>query len=141
MKIKVFTLAFDPERGAFDDREVEAFLRERAALAVYHHLVDVDGQPRIVLIVPYRDHGRAAPSPPRDAAGRVEVPEADRPLFEALRHWRNERARKDGRPAYVMFNNQQLADIAAARPTSREALGALPGIGEARIPGSTPRSS
>ena len=46
---------------------------------------------------------------------------------------RNGRAKVDGRPAYVLFTNAQLAEIALQRPATRAALKALDGVGEARV--------
>jgi ATP-dependent DNA helicase RecQ len=79
-----------------------------------------------------------AASPPRSGAPReapaVELPEdADRPLFATLRAWRNEQARKDGVPPYVLFTNAELARIVRARPASLNALGALQGIGPGKV--------
>jgi superfamily II DNA helicase RecQ len=39
-------------------------------------------------------------------------------LFNALKKWRNDCARRDGKPAYVLFTNAQLAHMAQQRPTT-----------------------
>jgi long-chain acyl-CoA synthetase len=57
----------------------------------------------------------------------------ERACFEALRRWRNERARKDGKPAYVLFTNGQQLQIVRNWPNSHAALHAIDGIGEARV--------
>jgi len=57
----------------------------------------------------------------------------DEQLFEALRSWRADTARELGQPAYCVFTDATLGAIAEQRPTAREALGALPGIGPAKI--------
>ena len=54
-------------------------------------------------------------------------------LFEALRAWRAETARSHGVPAYVIFHDATLADIARARPASREALRGISGIGAKKL--------
>ena len=48
-----------------------------------------------------------------------------RAVFEVLRKWRNERAKRDGRPPYVLFTNSQLANLARGRPDTRAALEAV----------------
>lgn len=63
----------------------------------------------------------------------IELEPEHRAVFEALRRWRNERAKRDGRPPYVLFTNSQLANIARARPDTKSALEAVPGVGEARV--------
>ena len=63
----------------------------------------------------------------------MEMEPEHRAVFDALRKWRNERAKRDGRPPYVLFTNSQIASIARSRPDTRAALEAVPGVGEARI--------
>jgi superfamily II DNA helicase RecQ len=130
VKVRVFTLRL--EHGAFDDREVRELLADREALGVSDHLFLHDGEPRLALVVTYREP--PAPMEPRAPAETVvEVAPEHKELYEALRKWRNERARRDGRPAYVLFQNGQLAEIARVRPTTLEALGKLRGVGEAKV--------
>jgi DNA helicase-2/ATP-dependent DNA helicase PcrA len=57
----------------------------------------------------------------------------DDPLFDALRAWRSEQARGEGKPAYVVAADATLASIAAARPGSLTALERVPGIGPAKL--------
>ena len=42
----------------------------------------------------------------------------ERPLFDALRRWRNERALRVGKPPFVLLTNQQMAKMASRRPLS-----------------------
>ncbi len=58
---------------------------------------------------------------------------ADDPVFESLRKWRLEVSKGAGVPAYVVFDNKTLALIALARPGSRAALLAVPGVGPAKL--------
>jgi len=53
--------------------------------------------------------------------------------FEALRAWRAATAREQGVPAYVVFHDATLREIAATCPGSLAGLGALTGIGEAKL--------
>jgi DNA helicase-2/ATP-dependent DNA helicase PcrA len=59
----------------------------------------------------------------------IERPEG----FEALKAWRLARARAEEIPAYVVFHNATLAEIAARRPTSLAELAAVPGVGPAKL--------
>jgi DNA helicase-2/ATP-dependent DNA helicase PcrA len=54
-------------------------------------------------------------------------------LTAALRAWRSERARRDRVPAYVVFHDETLDLIAAARPESAVALSRLKGIGPTKL--------
>ncbi len=53
--------------------------------------------------------------------------------FEALKAWRLRRARADEVPAYLVFHNSALEEIAARRPRSLAELGAVPGVGPAKL--------
>ena len=54
-------------------------------------------------------------------------------LFERLRTWRAEAARAHGVPAYVIFHDATLREIALACPVSLEALRAISGVGARKI--------
>jgi ATP-dependent DNA helicase RecQ len=53
--------------------------------------------------------------------------------FERLRAWRAATARDQGVPAYVIFHDATLREIAATRPGSLAGLGAVTGIGESKL--------
>ena len=54
-------------------------------------------------------------------------------LFDKLRAWRAEAARGHGVPAYVIFHDATLAEIARARPGSLEALRGISGVGARKL--------
>jgi len=58
---------------------------------------------------------------------------ADTPLFAALRTLRGELARRDGVPAYVVFPDKTLAEIATRRPRSLAALADVRGVGPTKL--------
>jgi ATP-dependent DNA helicase RecQ len=58
---------------------------------------------------------------------------ADSALLERLKAWRMAQAREQGVPAYVIFHDRTLAEIAAAQPADMDALGALSGIGAKKL--------
>jgi ATP-dependent DNA helicase RecQ len=53
--------------------------------------------------------------------------------FEALKEWRLARARAEEIPAYVVFHNTTLEEIAARRPASLAELAAVPGVGPSKL--------
>jgi ATP-dependent DNA helicase RecQ len=63
----------------------------------------------------------------------AELPEELLPVFEALRAWRAEQAREQGVPAYVIFHDATLREIASLGPTSVAELGTISGIGEKKL--------
>lgn len=66
-----------------------------------------------------------APLPVLDAEGQA--------LFERLRARRAEIGKANGLPAYVIAHDRTLADMALKKPTSRDALLHVHGMGPARI--------
>lgn len=61
------------------------------------------------------------------------LPEAARPVFEALRNERTRLAKAQGVPPYVVFQDVTLRAMAMAHPTSLGEMRALPGVGEAKL--------
>jgi DNA helicase II / ATP-dependent DNA helicase PcrA len=55
------------------------------------------------------------------------------PAFGTLREWRVERAKADGVPAYVVFHDSTLAEIARQAPRSLEELASIAGVGPAKL--------
>jgi ATP-dependent DNA helicase RecQ len=53
-------------------------------------------------------------------------------LWERLRAWRSETAKAHGVPAYVIFHDTTLRELAAARPAGLADLSGIPGIGAAK---------
>ncbi|WP_454607384.1 DNA helicase RecQ [Streptomyces tendae] len=60
----------------------------------------------------------------------AELPQELVPAFEALRAWRAEQAKEQGVPAYVIFHDATLREIATVWPTSVAELGGISGVGE-----------
>ena len=66
-------------------------------------------------------------------AAAAELPAELVPAFEALRAWRADQAREQGVPAYIIFHDATLREIATARPTTVAELGAISGVGEKKL--------
>ncbi|MFE2039424.1 DNA helicase RecQ [Streptomyces sp. NPDC059477] len=66
-------------------------------------------------------------------AAVAELPEELLPAFEALRAWRGEQAREQGVPAYVIFHDATLREIATVWPASVRELGGISGVGEKKL--------
>ena len=62
-----------------------------------------------------------------------ERPTADDPVVKALKAWRLERARQDEVPAYVVFHDSTLEEIARRRPTELWQLAKVSGVGPAKL--------
>jgi DNA helicase-2/ATP-dependent DNA helicase PcrA len=77
--------------------------------------------------------GEPRRSRPADDVAEVVAGASGDPLFVSLRDWRLRVSKDAGVPAYVVFDNRTLALIAAARPATRAALLAVPGVGPTKL--------
>jgi ATP-dependent DNA helicase RecQ len=68
-----------------------------------------------------------------DLAPRAETRPADASLQAALRAWRADIARQRSVPAYVVLHDSTIDGIAAARPSTLNALRNIPGIGDKKL--------
>lgn len=69
----------------------------------------------------------------RPGSRTAPAPREDGPVLAALREWRRQRATTDGVPAYVVFHDRTLAEIAARLPTGTAELALVAGIGPAKL--------
>ena len=69
-------------------------------------------------------------APPRP---KTRAEEPDDPTYVALKKWRLERSKADEIPAYVVFHNSTLAEIASRRPSTIAELASVPGVGPAKL--------
>jgi ATP-dependent DNA helicase RecQ len=75
----------------------------------------------------------AAKVPRSRAAAAVELPTAAAPRFERLRAWRGAAAKEQGVPAYVIFHDATLRQIASEAPSTLAELSRISGVGENKL--------
>ena len=61
------------------------------------------------------------------------VPENRKALFADLRELRRRIAQEQNLPAYLIFHDATLVDIAQAMPDTLSQLGRIPGIGQSKL--------
>jgi ATP-dependent DNA helicase RecQ len=61
------------------------------------------------------------------------MPAGAAPVFERLRAWRAGVAKEQGLPAYVIFHDATLREIAARVPGTLAALGTVTGVGQTKL--------
>lgn len=96
---------------------------------------EVLGRRRQVMLrrEPERPVSAAKVAKQRSAAATAELPPEAAPLFERLRAWRAATAKELAVPAYVIFHDATLRQIAAEAPTSLEQLSTVSGVGENKL--------
>src|SRR5437868_7333934 len=120
----------------------------RQLLAQGHLLPDPDGHGGLVLapcageVLRGSREVRLRSEAPRDRAGRrktaaksaaAALDMAAQALWEALRAWRLDEARRQELPPYVIFHDATLIEVARRRPASLEMLADIPGIGRSKL--------
>ncbi|WP_433174476.1 DNA helicase RecQ [Actinoallomurus sp. CA-150999] len=83
-----------------------------------------------------RDPARTAPKAAKATKARAataELPEEAVPVFESLRAWRAATAKEQGVPAYVIFHDATLREIATRSPASLAELSSVSGVGESKL--------
>ena len=63
----------------------------------------------------------------------VELTADAEALFERLRAWRAAVAKEQGMPAYVIFHDATLRQIAASPPSTMSGLALINGVGETKL--------
>ncbi|NUO60249.1 MAG: DNA helicase RecQ [Hamadaea sp.] len=76
---------------------------------------------------------RSAGGTAKKAAASADLSPAAAPIFERLRAWRAATAKEQGVPAYVIFHDATLRQIATEAPASLAALGTVSGVGENKL--------
>jgi DNA helicase-2/ATP-dependent DNA helicase PcrA len=74
---------------------------------------------------------RAQASPSRKR--REPAADVPAPILGELKKWRLERSRADGVPAYVVFHDATLEEIARSGPLTRAELATISGVGPAKL--------
>jgi ATP-dependent DNA helicase RecQ len=106
---------------------------EYSTLVLTPDSAEVLGQRRDVMM--RREPERTAKVSTRGAAksAAADLSGEDAGLFERLRGWRAETAKQQGVPAYVIFHDATLRQIAQQRPATPAELGRISGIGENKL--------
>ncbi|MFC5820798.1 DNA helicase RecQ [Nonomuraea harbinensis] len=89
------------------------------------------GQHEVRLRRDPRRPAKAASAPKSRPA--ADLPPEAAPIFERLRAWRAATAKEQGVPAYVIFHDATLREIATLGPSSLEELGTVSGVGENKL--------
>ncbi|MFI6646637.1 DNA helicase RecQ [Streptomyces sp. NPDC050529] len=110
------TLVLTEESGTVLGREREVLLRKEAKQATSSRSSASKGERKA-----------------KSSAAAAELPPEALPVFEALRAWRGAQAKELGLPAYVIFHDATLREIATLRPSSLGELGGISGLGEKKL--------
>ena len=133
MDVRVITLRYQEGQQGFPEGALRQATAGREVLEAREHFFTHGNVPHMALVLllgdglsdGFRPHNPNAPNP------EESVPEERRAIYRDMKRWRNERAKADGRPAYAIARNTQLAEIVLRAPKSLAELKEVAGIGEA----------
>lgn len=94
------------------------------------------GEVQLLLRVPSETpkRGRVAKAgAARDKAAPIALDDEGQRRYAALKAWRAEVAREHNLPAYVVFHDATLAEMARSRPASLGELGGISGVGAKKL--------
>ncbi|MEI6150169.1 MAG: HRDC domain-containing protein [bacterium] len=135
MDVRVLTLRYQEGQQGFPEGALRQATAGREVLEVREHFFTHGNVPHVALVLllgdgagddgGFRSRNPNAPDP------EESIPEDRRPVYRDLKRWRNDRAKTDGKPAYAIARNVQLAEIVNKAPKSLAALKEIEGLGEA----------
>jgi DNA helicase-2/ATP-dependent DNA helicase PcrA len=131
-----FALAKSPEEQAEERRLLYVGItRARRHLFLSWAATRDDGPRRRLAPSPFLNEIK----PPASTVPRAATPVrpggagASSPLLVALKEWRRDEAKERSLPAYVIFHDRTLVDIAGRRPTTIPELLQVSGVGPAKV--------
>ncbi|WP_196831173.1 DNA helicase RecQ [Frigoribacterium sp. CG_9.8] len=129
--------------GELSDQEWRGVVRQLLAqglLAVqgeYGTLIVTESSARVLAgdrsVMLRREPERASRPAKTRRSAAVELPAGASPVFERLRAWRAAESKEQGVPAYVIFHDATLREIATATPNTLAELGTMSGVGENKL--------
>lgn len=137
MQIKIFNLPIGADDSAIE--EVNHFLRANKIIDVKRELAMIDGNSCWSFCITYMMQNRQGENyAVRGTNGRKidykEILEVDAfARFSALRRLRKQIAEEEGIPAYAVFTDAELAEIAKLSVLRIDAMKKIPGIGKKKI--------
>lgn len=137
MELRVITLRYSEGIQGFPEDALRKICSGREVLEVSEHFFVYGNVPHLTLVVKlggeqtthnvWRERAKDAPDL------ELELPEDRRALYRALKKWRNDRAKAEGKPAYAIGRNTLILEIVKAMPKSLSELKEVSGMGDASV--------
>lgn len=136
MEIRVITMRYADGAQGFPEEALRRATAGREVLETSEHFFVYGNVPHLTLVL--KLGGDAAPmgSTWRERSNgapdlELQLPDSKKGVYRALKKWRNEKAKDEGKPAYAIMRNVQVFEIVKAMPQSMAGLKEIEGIGEA----------
>ena len=137
MQIKIFSIPIGGDNSIVE--EMNLFLRANKVIDIKKDLAMLDGSSCWTFCITYlQDNRQSAATTPKQGSGtKVDYKEVLEPAvferFAALRKIRKQIAESDAVPAFAVFTDAELAEMAKPEELTLQTLQAIPGIGEKKV--------
>lgn len=138
MEIRIVTMRYLDGLQGFPEDALLKICAGRDVLEVSEHFFVYGNVPHLTLVLKlgggttssgmiWQERSNGAPDL------EAELPEERKGVFRAIKRWRNEKAKEEGKPAYAIARNMLVFDIVKAMPKSLSELKEIDGVGESSV--------
>lgn len=127
MPFRIFTLPFDEVTEGFPDEIITQFCLNKKVLSYTPHFFQKEGKAYWSIALEYEIVVKGKDNKLR------QLDEEQQLLFNRLREWRSEQAKKEGLPAYLMATNAQLIQMVQLKCRTLESFKPIKGFGLKRM--------
>lgn len=135
MQIKIFTVPV--MSGEQINEELNLFLRSQKIIEIDRQLINQKDAAFWSFCITYLPVTTASNASANEHRGKIDykqvLDEQTFTVFSRLRAIRKQLADRDAVPAYAVFTDAEIAEIAKIEHPTSKALRAIPGIGEKKI--------
>jgi len=132
MQIKLFTIPIG-DSGDLEEK-MNRFLRGNKILEIENRLVNNERGASWCFCVKYVEKNQSSTGGKKVKVDyRVELEDATFKIFSKLRSIRKQIAKDEGRPAYLIFTDEELAAIAKLEEITPSKMLKIKGVGEKKV--------
>ena len=128
MQTRVVTLRYNEVLQGFPEDVLKSITFGREVLNANEHFFVHGNVPHLTLVLSlgdspcYENAGSYHPRDPNAPNPEDGLTDEQKTCYRALKTWRNETAKAEGRPAYAIARSTQLAGLVKAMPKSLSAI-------------------
>lgn len=132
MYVRILTLRYNDNLQGFPEGPIREAAAGREILDIRDHFFIHGNVPHLLLMLLLGDGGGFAKKRRSTEDPGKDLPVHLHKLYRDIRQWRNERAKRDGIPSYIIMRNTLVAEICQRLPRTLSELKEIDGMGEAK---------
>ena len=133
---KIITITFDSARETFNSDVLNEFIADKEVTYFQSEFFCCNNKYYWTILLEYDYLEGYTPIGNRHACSLPkketlpQLTDEEFALFKTLKGWRREKAKEEGLPPYIIFNDSHLIEMIKNKPSSLEGLKNIHGIGE-----------